>query len=199
MAQAGYTPIRLYYSTTASNVPSAGNLADGELALNIANTDMSVYLKNASGTVKKLFSNPASLVYPTTDGTNNQVLKTDGSGNLSWTTVVSTPGGSTTQVQYNNAGSFAGSANFTFNGTTATINTLNLTNALGVAYGGTGATTLAANNVILGNGTSAVQTVAPSTNGNVLTSNGTTWVSQAPAASGVSQAKATAIAMVFGF
>lgn len=198
MAQAGYTPIRLYYSTTASNVPSAGNLADGELALNIANTDMSVYLKNASGTVKKLFSNPASLVYPTTDGTNNQVLKTDGSGNLSWTTVVSTPGGSTTQVQYNNAGAFAGSANFTFNGTTATINTLNLTNALGVAYGGTGATTLAANNVILGNGTSAVQTVAPSTNGNVLTSNGTTWVSQAPAASGVSQAKATAIAMIFG-
>lgn len=49
-----------------------------------------------------------------------------------------------------------------------------------VANGGTGANTLAANNVLLGNGTSAVQTVAPSTIGNVLTSNGTTWVSQAP-------------------
>jgi hypothetical protein len=50
---------------------------------------------------------------------------------------------------------------------------------LGVAGGGTGATTLTANNVILGNGTSAVQFVAPGTTGNVLTSNGTTWTSAA--------------------
>jgi hypothetical protein len=48
---------------------------------------------------------------------------------------------------------------------------------LGVASGGTGASTLTANNVILGNGTSAVQLVAPGTSGNVLTSNGTTWTS----------------------
>ena len=53
-----------------------------------------------------------------------------------------------------------------------------------VADGGTGASTLTANNVILGNGTSAVQFVAPSTSGNILTSNGTTWTSAAPAASG---------------
>lgn len=52
--------------------------------------------------------------------------------------------------------------------------------AVGVAYGGTGLTTLTANNVILGNGTSAVQFVAPGTSGNVLTSNGTTWTSTAP-------------------
>jgi len=57
--------------------------------------------------------------------------------------------------------------------------------ALGVASGGTGAATLTANNVLLGNGTSALQVVAPGTNGNVLTSNGTTWSSTAPA-SGVS-------------
>ena len=54
-----------------------------------------------------------------------------------------------------------------------------LTTALTVAQGGTGATTLTANNVLLGNGTSAPQTVAPSTSGNVLTSNGTTWTSTA--------------------
>jgi hypothetical protein len=58
---------------------------------------------------------------------------------------------------------------------------------------------LTANNVILGNGTSTPSFVAPSTAGNVLVSDGTTWTSAAPAASGVSQAKATAIAMVFGF
>jgi uncharacterized protein (AIM24 family) len=60
----------------------------------------------------------------------------------------------------------------------------NITGTLPVANGGTGASTLTANNVILGNGTSAVAFVAPSTNGNVLTSNGTTWTSSAPAAAG---------------
>jgi hypothetical protein len=52
---------------------------------------------------------------------------------------------------------------------------------LTVADGGTGVSTLAANAVLLGNGTSALQTVAPSTSGNVLKSNGTTWTSAAPA------------------
>jgi hypothetical protein len=68
-----------------------------------------------------------------------------------------------------------------------------------VSAGGTGSTTLTANNVLLGNGTSALQAVAPSTSGNVLTSNGTTWVSQAPASSGISTGKAIAMAMIFGF
>lgn len=59
------------------------------------------------------------------------------------------------------------------------LGSLSLGAALPVASGGTGATTLTANNVLLGNGTSAVQVVAPGTNGNVLTSNGTTWASSA--------------------
>jgi hypothetical protein len=48
-----------------------------------------------------------------------------------------------------------------------------------VAEGGTGATTLAANAVVIGNGTGALQTVAPGTSGNALVSNGTSWISQA--------------------
>jgi hypothetical protein len=59
-----------------------------------------------------------------------------------------------------------------------------LTTPLSVAQGGTGAATLTANNVILGNGTSAVAFVAPGTNGNLLTSNGTTWTSAAAPVSG---------------
>jgi hypothetical protein len=55
--------------------------------------------------------------------------------------------------------------------------TIALTTQLAVASGGTGATSLAANNVLLGNGTSAVQVVAPGSSGNVLLSNGTTWAS----------------------
>lgn len=57
---------------------------------------------------------------------------------------------------------------------------------LKVTKGGTGAATLTANNVILGNGTSAFQVVAPSTTGNLLTSNGTTWQSTAPAVTATS-------------
>lgn len=58
--------------------------------------------------------------------------------------------------------------------------TTGVTGTLPVANGGTGSTSLTANNVLLGNGTSAVQVVAPGTSGNVLTSNGTTWQSSTP-------------------
>ncbi len=46
--------------------------------------------------------------------------------------------------------------------------------------GGTGATTLTANNLIVGAGTSPVTFIAPGTSGNVLTSNGTVWASAPP-------------------
>ena len=52
---------------------------------------------------------------------------------------------------------------------------------LAVADGGTGSSSLTANNVLLGNGTSPLQVVAPGTLGNVLVSNGSTWASFAPA------------------
>jgi hypothetical protein len=54
---------------------------------------------------------------------------------------------------------------------------------LAVADGGTGASSFTANNVLLGNGALSFQTVAPAANGNVLTSNGTTWASAALPAS----------------
>jgi hypothetical protein len=65
-----------------------------------------------------------------------------------------------------------------------------------VGQGGTGATSFTANNVLLGNGSSAFQVVAPGTSGNILTSNGTTWTSAAP--TGVTTGKAIAMAIVFG-
>lgn len=59
-----------------------------------------------------------------------------------------------------------------------------LTGTVAVANGGTGAATHTANNVLIGNGTSAITSVAPSTSGNVLTSNGSAWASTAPAGGG---------------
>ena len=58
--------------------------------------------------------------------------------------------------------------------------TTGVTGTLGATNGGTGLT-------------------SPGASGNVLTSNGSAWVSSAPAATGVSQARATAISMILGF
>ena len=58
MAATGYTPISLYYSTTASAAPVNTNLVAGELALNTL--DEKLYFKNSAGTVKLLASNASS-------------------------------------------------------------------------------------------------------------------------------------------
>ena len=58
MAQATYTPISLYHSTTAAAVPTSANLVAGELALNTV--DEKLYFKNSAGTVKLLASNATS-------------------------------------------------------------------------------------------------------------------------------------------
>jgi hypothetical protein len=67
-----------------------------------------------------------------------------------------------------------------------------VTGTLPVANGGTSLTTLTANNVILGNGSSAPTFVAPSTTGNVLTSNGSTWTSAVLPAGGLTYVVKTA-------
>ena len=78
MAQAGYTPIVIYHSTTASAVPTAGNLAPGELALNI--NDMKLYCENSSGAVTLLASAAGSSgdVVGPASSTDNAVVRFDG-------------------------------------------------------------------------------------------------------------------------
>lgn len=56
--------------------------------------------------------------------------------------------------------------------------------ALPVNQGGTGTSTLTTGYAVIGNGTSSVNLVAPSTSGNVLTSNGSSWISSAPTGGG---------------
>ena len=67
------------------------------------------------------------------------------------------------------------SANLLFNGTTLTANTLNLTNALGTTYGGTGLTSFTANGVVYASSSSALTT------GSALTFDGTTLTSRVSA------------------
>lgn len=60
-------------------------------------------------------------------GVNGYVLQTDGTGNLSWTAQTGngggngSPGGSNTQIQFNDAGSFGGDAGFTYDKNTNTL------------------------------------------------------------------------------
>jgi hypothetical protein len=69
---------------------------------------------------------------PTADGTNGQVLATNGSGALSWATGGGgSVAGSDTQIQFNNSGAFGGSSILTFNKSTTTPN-LNLGGVSGV-------------------------------------------------------------------
>ena len=133
---------------------------------------------SGAGTTTLQSGNTATSVtfsLPTADGTNGQALITDGSGVMSFATV-GTDASLITSGTLPIARGGTGTTSTTF----ANLAT-NVTGTLPVANGGTGLATLTANNVILGNGTSAPSFVAPSTNGNVLTSNGTTWTSATPA------------------
>jgi len=119
-------------------------------------------------------TSPVTSVAPSTSG---NVLKSDGTN---WTSAPEQSGGTVTSV-----GVVGGSTGLTTSGGPITTSgNITLAGTLVVANGGTGATTLTANNVVLGNGASAVQVVAPSTSGNVLTSDGSTWASTAPAGGG---------------
>jgi len=72
MAQTGYTPIQLYYSSTTTNAPTAGNLAAGELAINI--TDGKLFYKDNANAVQVI----AWKLVPVTAGGTGQTSYTDG-------------------------------------------------------------------------------------------------------------------------
>jgi hypothetical protein len=79
MAASGYTPISLYYSTTAAAVPLAANLVPGELAINI--NDGKLYFENSSGVVTLLAqSGAASPVTTISFGTTGLTPSTATSG-----------------------------------------------------------------------------------------------------------------------
>jgi hypothetical protein len=140
-----------------------------------------------------VITNPSAVTFPRFNA-DNTVSALDaasfraaigaGSGAGSVTSV----GGTGTVNGITLSGTVTSSGNLTLGGTLSGVSlTTQVTGTLPVANGGTGAASLTANNVILGNGTSAVQVVAPGSTGNVLTSNGTTWVSQSAGGGGGAQ------------
>ena len=78
MSAAGFTPIQLYRSTTASAAPTAGNLADGELAINT--NDGKLYYKDSGGVVQLIASKAGASgdVVGPASATDNAVVRFDG-------------------------------------------------------------------------------------------------------------------------
>ena len=99
--------------------PSSGNLSIGG-ELSAATLDISGNVDIDGSLETDGLSINGAITFPTADGSADQVLTTNGSGTLSWANQSGggggSPGGSNTQIQYNNSGSFAGSANLTFDG-----------------------------------------------------------------------------------
>jgi len=171
MAQTNYTPISLYYSTTASAAPTSGNLVNGELAINI--TDGKLYFKNNSGTVTLLASaagasgdvvGPSSATdnalvrFDTTTGklVQNSVGILSDAGILTGLTGLTSSGNITLssltsgRVPYASTGGLlVDSANMTFNGTTLTV--AGLSNTGNTILGDASADTVTINGTITSN------------------------------------------------
>ena len=127
----------------------------------------SIAIKQGSGAEVTIGTGEKAFVYTDGAGAGAAVFNANPTETGSGTVTSVQVAGGTTGLTYS-GGPITGSGTITMAGT------------LGVANGGTGANTLTANNVLLGNGTSSPLEVAPSTSGNVLTSNGSTWQSTAP-------------------
>jgi hypothetical protein len=175
MAQSGYTPILLYYSTAAATDPSAGNLASGELAINI--TDGKLYYKDNSSAVQVIGwkTTPATAggtgltTYATGDliyasatntlsklaaGSNGQVLTLAG-GVPTWAA-----GSGVTSFQTSLSG---------LTPSTSSTGAITLAGTLGLGSGGTGFTNYATGDLIYASATNTLSKLTAGTNGYVLT------------------------------
>lgn len=187
---------------------ASANAAIALTDTNASQTARSLRL-TANGTitnVQYLFVPAITKQYLVVNSLSNSVIVANGSNTGATGTTVTIPAGKSMGV-FNDGTNIAETRNyiteFAASNVTVTNNmnaaTVNLTNALSVPSGGTNRANLTYGSVLVGNNTGTVTLVAPGTANNVLTSNGTHWVSQTPSASGVSTGKAIAMAMIFGF
>jgi hypothetical protein len=187
-----------FLSVTGSPITTAGTLAIAYsgTALPVANggTAATTAAGARSSILPSYAGNAGKVLAVNTGATDVEYISVGGTG------TVTSVSGTGTVNGISLSGTVTSAGNLTLGGTldlsappaiggatpaAGAFTTVTASSAIGVASGGTGATSLTANNVILGNGTSAVQVVAPGTNGNVLTSNGTTWVSSIASSGGL--------------
>ena len=190
MAATGYTPITLYYTTTASAVPVNTNLVNGELAINI--TDGKLYYKDNSGVVKLLASNAATTNVTTfSAGTTGFTPSTATSGAVTLAGTLAIANGGTNSTATATAGAIAygtGTAYaFTSAGTTGQVLTSNGASAPTWSSAATGTVTSVGGTGTV-NGITLTGTV---TSSGSLTLGGTLDLSSPPAIGGTTPAAGT--------
>jgi hypothetical protein len=100
---------------------TVGGLSVGWQASNVILSNADVNPNNLTVTATATLGNISNVrIF---GGSEGQVLRTDGAGNLSWVSdAAGTPGGSNTQIQFNDDGAFNGVSNFTYNKNTNLLN-----------------------------------------------------------------------------
>jgi hypothetical protein len=163
----------------ASNI-SSGTIANARTTAASANGASTIVLRDGSGgfgagdiTANSISGNGVAL------SAINASNITSGTIDNARTTAA-TANGASTIVLRGSSGEFSAGVITADGSGLSAINASNVSSGtLSATRGGTGSANLTAENVILGNGASAVKVVAPGTANNVLTSNGSTWISQA--------------------
>lgn len=157
--------------------------------------NLRLILGGTISTTQTLFVPAITKQYLVTNNLSSPVVISNGTNASPTGTTVTVPAGRSMSV-FNNGTSITETVTYV---TELAVSNVTITNPLVVSSGGTGRANLTLGSVMVGNNTGTVTMVAPGTANNVLTSNGTHWVSQAPAASGISTGKAIAMSLIFGF
>jgi len=176
--------------------------ASSNVAIALTDTNATQVARNLElnlvGTItnrQTLFIPPIEKQYIIVNNLSNSVVISNGSNASPTGTTVTVPNGRS-MVIFNDSINVAETTTYI---TEFAASNVTITNPLTVSNGGTGRANLTLGSVVVGNNTGTVTLVAPGTANNVLTSNGTHWVSQTPTASGITTGKAIAMALIFGF
>ena len=97
-----------------------GALSATTVTITVPNIEKDYVIINNSGATATISSGGSTTVSIGT-GSKNYVIVDPSTTSVISAVPAASPGGATTNVQYNNAGSFAGNTNFTYDGTTVTI------------------------------------------------------------------------------
>lgn len=171
------SPLPVSSGGTGSNTGSGASLTN----LNASNVSSGTLAVAYGGTGGTTAATARVNLLPSYPGNGGKLLALNaGASDVEWVSA----GGAGTVTSVNATTAISG-LSFT-GGPITSAGTLTLTGTLGVQGGGTGTTSLTSGAVLIGAGTSAVTSVSPGTAGNVLASNGSAWVSQAPTTGAVS-------------